>query len=66
VLRATDFDAVSFGAICIETDGTAPEKDRAVVALLEARGFVNYGAVERNTWLVSRELSMRDKGGGAR
>ena len=69
VLRATDFSKVSFGAIVIETDGHAADKDREVVTLLEAQGFVNYGLVERNTWLVSRDLVMKrasSAGGGAR
>ena len=59
VLRATDFSKVSFGVIVIETDGHVPEKDRKVVALLEANGYVSYGLVERNTWLVSRDIVMR-------
>jgi hypothetical protein len=57
VLRATDFTKVSFGVIVIETDGHEPSKDQEVVSLLEAHGYVNFGQLKRNTWLVSREIA---------
>jgi FkbM family methyltransferase len=65
VLRATDFSKVSFGVIVIETDGHVPAKDREVVELLESNGYVSYGLVERNTWLVSRDIVLRGQLRGA-
>jgi len=56
VLRAVDFAAVSFRAVAVETDGLDAAKDREAVAVLEAHGYVSIGPVERNTWVVSREL----------
>ncbi len=56
VLRAVDFAAVSFGAVVLETDGLDAAKDREAVAVLEAAGYVSLGLVERNTWVVSKEV----------
>ena len=58
VLNTFPFHAVTVGVWCIEADGDRPDKDAAVVALLQQHGYQYHGHVERNDWFVHE--SMKD------
>jgi len=40
VLKTFDFNAVTVDVVCIEQDGGNPQKDTAVRALMEKKGFI--------------------------
>lgn len=54
VLQSVDFSRVCVGVVCVEADGTNPQKDRAVQELLLHAGFAWDGFVDGNDWFQRR------------
>lgn len=52
VLYTVDFTKVSFDVIAVEADGENPEKDSAVIDLLQSKGYNLRGGVGRSNWFV--------------
>ena len=54
MLEAIDLRKITFNVVTVEADGTDPEKDKAVISLLQDAGYVFDGVLEpyviRNVW----------------
>lgn len=61
VLESLDLDCVSFDVLCIEADGTAPEKEAAIKALLEKNGYKLHSHVQTNDWFIHSGLKPHTK-----
>ncbi|KAK9866147.1 hypothetical protein WJX84_002252 [Apatococcus fuscideae] len=61
VLQTFDFDAVRINVICLEADGHAPEKDKAVVDFLKSKGYQYYGHIDRNDWFTHPDFKPSKK-----
>jgi hypothetical protein len=52
VLQAIDFTSITIDVIVVEADGTNPEKDSSVIAMLQKQGFRYDGHDRTNDWFV--------------
>jgi hypothetical protein len=51
-LQSLDFSCIRFNVLTVEADGGNPEKDAAVIKLLEENGYDYHGHVVTNDWFV--------------